>query len=297
MALRDLGLLLLICLTWAGNSIISKLMVSHFNCPPLFYTAVRFLIVTLAMSPWLLPAPKPVWRMIVVGLCMGAGTFGLTFVGLKTTSPSAMAVIGQLGVPMSTLLSILMLGERIRWRRGIGILLTLIGAILVMWNGATFAPSIGMWFIAASTFTGALGGVMMKQIEDVSPLRLQAWVGFSSLAPLVVLSAVTETGQGAILATAFWPFLWAVLFSGLVVSVIAHTQFYGLIQKYDVNLLQPLTLLSPLATIALGVAITHDPFGPRMALGAAIALVGALIIALRRNHVMAPWLFMRGRIP
>jgi drug/metabolite transporter (DMT)-like permease len=126
-------------------------------------------------------------------------------------------------------------------------------------------------------------------------LQFQAWVGFSSVFPLLALSAFTEHGQAAVLTHAFWPFMVAVVFSGLVVSVIAHTGFYGLILKYEVNLLQPLTLMTPLATIALGVIFTHDPFGPRMALGTVVALSGVLIIALRPDQVMAMLMRLRGR--
>jgi O-acetylserine/cysteine efflux transporter len=295
MSLRDLAILVGVCLVWAGNSVVSKIVISHFGAPPLFYASARFVVVVLATLPWLLPAPRPLWRMIVVGLLMGGGTFALVFVGLKTTTPSGVAVVSQLGLPMATILSVLMLGERIRWLRGLGIVLTLAGALIVMWDPTGLAPSVGLLFVAASAFTGSLGAVMMKQIEGVSPRQFQAWVGFSSLWPLAALSALTEHGQGAVLAHAFWPFAAAVLFSGLVVSVVAHTAYYWLIQRYEVNLLQPLTLMTPLATIALGVLITHDPFGPRMALGTAVALAGVLIIVFRRNHVAPLILLIRNR--
>lgn len=297
MSLRDLALLVAICVVWAGNSVVSKVLISHFGCPPLFYAAMRFLVVVVATLPWLLPAPRPLWRMIAVGLLIGGGNFALNFIGLQTTTPSALAVVSQLGVPIATILSVIMLGERIRWRRGLGIALTLIGALIVMWNPNSLVPTPGMLFIAAAAFAGSLGAVMMKQIEGVSPRRFQAWVGFSSLWPLAAISAVTETGQGPILAHALWPFIGAVLFSGLVVSVVAHTAFYGLIQKYEVNLLQPLTLMTPLATIGLGVLLTHDAFGLRMAVGTVVALAGVLIIALRRNHVLAPLALMRRAMP
>jgi len=286
MALRDFALLVGVCLIWASNSVLSKVVISGMGAPPLFYAAARFAVVVVATLPWLLPAPRPLWRMIVVGLLMGGGNFALNFIGLQTTSPSGLAVVSQLGVPMTTLLSVLMLGEHIGWRRGIGIVLALAGALIVMWDPKALVPSVGLLFIAAAAFTGSLGAVMMKQIEGVKPLQFQAWVGFSSLWPLVMLSALTEHGQGTVLSTALWPFLGAVLFSGLVVSVVAHTAFYGLILKYEVNLLQPLTLMTPLATIGLGVIITHYPFGPRMAVGTVVALLGVLIIALRRNHIL-----------
>ena len=39
--------------------------------------------------------------------------------------------------------------------------------------------------------------------------------------------------------------------------------------------------MTPLATIALGVAITHDHIDAQMVLGGAIALGGVLLVALR----------------
>jgi drug/metabolite transporter (DMT)-like permease len=233
--------------------------------------------------------------MLAVGLLMGGGTFALTFVGLKTTTPSAYAVVVQLGVPFSAALSVTLLGERIRLVRGLGIVMTLAGALLVMWSPGALVPSVGLLWVAASAFTGSLGAVMMKQIEGVSPRRFQAWVGFTSLWPVAALRLLTESGQGAVMAHAAWPFLGAALFSGLVVSVVAHTAFYGLIQKYEVNQLQPLTLMSPLATIGLGVLVTHDAFGPRMAVGAAIALTGVLIVAPRPETFRMPWSLARSR--
>jgi drug/metabolite transporter (DMT)-like permease len=295
MSLRDFGVLVLICLVWAGNNIISKIVVAHWGVPPLFYASVRFALVAMATLPWLLPAPRPTWRIIVVALLMGAGNFALLFMGFKTASPSAASVIIQLGVPFTTILSVFMLGERIRWKRGLGIALTLAGAVTVMWSPHGLQLSAGLWLIAAAALTGSLGAVMMKQIEGVKPLQFQAWVGFSSFLPLALLSALTEPGSIPAAVNAGWPFVTAVVFSALVVSVIGHTAYYGLIQRYEANLIAPLTLMTPLMTIGLGVLITHDHFDLKMGVGAALALIGVLIIALRKNQVMPLLLLMRNR--
>lgn len=296
MSLRDFGLLVLICLAWAGSNIVSKLVVAHWGVPPLYYAAVRFALVAAITLPWLLPAPRPTWRMVLVGLLMGGGNFALLFMGLTTASPSAAAVVIQLGVPFTTVLSVLMLGERIRWRRGVGIALTLLGAVVVMWSPQGFELSPGLWLIVAAAFTGSLGAVMMKQIEGVKPLQFQAWVGFSSLWPLGLMSALMEPGQVAAGLQAGWPFVAAVVFSALVVSVLAHTAYYGLIQRYEANLIAPLTLMTPLFTIGMGVVVTQDHFDLRMGIGAALALLGVLIIALRRNQVMPLLMSLRSRL-
>ena len=287
MSLRDFALLIGICLVWAFSNVLSKIVVGDWQVPPLAFAAIRFAVVVAATLPWLLPAPRPLWRILLVGVLMGAGNFALLFIGLQTASPSAAAIVIQVGVPITTLLSVLMLGERIAWRRGLGILLTLAGVLVVIWNPQGVALSRGLWFVAGAAASGSLGAVLMKQMADIRPLQFQAWVGFSSLLPLALGSALMETGQLAHAVAAGWPFVAVVLFTALVVSVVAHTAYYGLIQKYEANLLAPLTLMTPLATIALGVLITGDHFDLRMAIGTVLALCGVLIVALRTRQVGA----------
>ena len=281
MKLRDFLLLVFVCLVWGYSNLLSKILVGNWAVPPLFFAAVRFAVVIAATLPWLLPMPRPRWRIAVIGFLMGAGNFAFLFIGLQTASPSAAAVVIQIGVPFTTLLSIVMLGERIHWRRGLGIALTLAGVVLVVWNPDGIDLSAGLWFVVAAAFTGSLGAVLMKQVEDVSPLRFQAWVGLVSFLPLALASALFEEGQWATAAAVGWPFVAAVLFAALVVSVVGHTSYYALIRRYEANMLAPLTLMTPLFTIAFGVALTGDRLDARMVAGAMLALAGVLVVALR----------------
>lgn len=297
MALRDFALLVFVCMLWAANNIVSKFVVAYLHAPPLIYAALRFGIVALAVLPWLRPAPRPLWRLLIIAVCMGAGSFAFMFIALKTISPSSSAIVAQLMVPTTTLLSFLMLGERLSPRRLIGMGMTLGGALLVMWDPGGLTVATGLLFALASVIAGSLGAVMMKQMDGVKPLQFQAWVGLTSFLVLAPLSALTEPGALATVLDIGWRFWLAVVFSALVVSVFGHTAYYWLIQRYEANLISPLTLLTPLATIGLGVIFTNDPFGPRMAVGAAVALAGVLIIAMRPNQIVLLLLNLRGRAP
>jgi O-acetylserine/cysteine efflux transporter len=296
MALRDFALLVVICIFWGLNMVVSKWVVGPLGVPPLFYGVMRSAAIAVAVAPWLLPMPRPYWRILVVGVLMGAGGFALIFVGLETASPSAAAIVGQLGVPMTTLLSILVLGERIRWRRALGIALAVVGAMLVMWNPRGLEVSAGLLYVAGGAFCGALGTVLMKQLEGVRPLRYQAWVGFTSVVVLAALSAALESNQLSAAWNGGWPLVAMVLFSGLLVSVFAHTAYYGLIQRYEANLIAPLTLMSPLMAIGFGIWLTNDHFDARMALGAAAALTGVLIIAVRPSFSLPKATIFRNRV-
>jgi drug/metabolite transporter (DMT)-like permease len=295
MALRDFGLLMAMCVVWAVNNIISKFVVSDLDVPPLFYAAARFAIVAVALIPVLRPAPKPIWRLVLTAFLMGGGNFGLMFVGLKYSTASTAAVVLQLGMPITLILSVIFLGERIRWRRGLGIALTFAGVLTVMWNPDGFALSPGLLLVAGATVMSAIGVVLTKQIEGLRPITFQAWVGLSSVFPMALLSAWLEPGQVDAAFAAGLPFWAALIFSAVVVSLGAHTVYVTLLQRYEANLISALILVTPLATIGLGVAVLHEPFGPRLAIGSALALAGVLIIALRGNQVMSMLLAMRNR--
>lgn len=282
MGTRDFLLMVAVCVVWGLNNVVSKLVVSTLDVPPLFYAALRFALVAALTIRWILPVPRPLWRIVAVGLAMGAGSFGLIFIGLTMSSPSAAAVVVQAGVPITTLLSVLILGERIHWRRGLGISLTLIGVLVVIWKPG-FAVSTGLLFVLASACMGSIGAILMKQMHGISPLRFQAWVSLVSVCALTLASGLFEHGQWQVAQSAGWSLAAALMFSVVVVSIGAHTTYYGLIARHEANLIAPLTLMTPLSTIAFGMTITGDKLEPHMIAGTVLALVGVLIVALRRS--------------
>lgn len=295
MSLRDFALLMAMCVIWAVNNIVSKYVVSILDVPPLFYAAARFVIVTGCLIPFLFPAPRPLWRLMITAFLMGGGNFGLMFVGLKYSTPSTAAVVLQLGMPLTLILSMIFLGERVRWKRGLGIALTFAGVLTVMWNPAGFALSTGLLMVAGATLMASVGVILTKQIEGMRPITFQAWVGAVSVLPMALLSLIFEPGQVEAAFAAGWPFWAALLFSALIVSLVAHTVYVTLLQKYEANLVSALILVTPLLTIALGVLVLDDPFGPRLVIGSVLAIAGVLIIALRGSQVMSMLLAMRNR--
>lgn len=283
MPARDFCLLVLVCLTWATNAIVCKLAFEA-GAPPLVYASIRSVLIALAVSPWLLPLPPNAIRMAVAAFLIGGGSFGLVFVGLATASPSGVAIVQQLSVPMTTLLSVVVLGELIRWRRGLGIVMTLAGVLLVMWRPEAAGLETGLALAAVSAIASSIGAIMLKQMPAIQPLQFQAWVGLTGIAPLFIASLVFEDGQVEGLIRSGWLFIGAVIFSALIVSVVTHTVYYWFVHRYDASLVAPLMLMVPLFTIALGVLFTGDSFDLRMALGSLLAILGVLVIVQRTSR-------------
>ena len=295
MSAAGIGLILLVNLIWSLNVIVSKVAVHDLGAPPLAYAFLRSVIVMLVLSPLLRPVPEKLWKVMLVGLAISGGSFALLFMGLATASPSAAGVVGLTGAPMTVLFAIVFLGERVRWRRALGIALAFAGVLVAVSGGSAAEASEGLLLVFASAVVGALGSVFVKRL-DMGSVRLQAWAALTSVLVLGPLSALTEAPIYPIFGTAPWELAGCLIFAAVITSVGAHSVYYRLLQNNDANLVVPLTLLSPLFTVALGAWLTNDPVGANLIVGGAIALIGVGIIVLRPSKTFTKRLLVRGRL-
>lgn len=294
MPVRDFLILFGVCLVWALNVVVSKFAVGPFDIPPVFFAAVRSALVALVLLPWLRPLPSRLGRTVLVSLLLGGGSFALLFIGLRTASASSAAIVSLTSAPAAVLFAIVLLGETVRWRRTLGIILALVGIGIVLVGQGALSASLGLAFVAISALFGALGSVLLKKL-DISPIRLQAWSGLSGTILLLPLSAMTESEPVSHAMGAGWNFVAVLLFSALIVSVGAHTVYFWLLRKHDVNVVAPLTLMNPLLTVALGALLAHEPLTTELLVGAAVAIAGVLVIVMRPSKRLPKDLLFRGR--
>lgn len=286
MGFRDFLLLFAVCFVWGLNIVVTRWVVADAAVPPIFFAAVRFSGVALVLIPFLRPVPKDLRMLFFISFFIGAGHFALLFVGLANAEASAAAVVGQLGVPFSTLMSMAFLGETIGWRRGLGIMLAFAGVILIAVDPASFTVSFGLLYIVAAAFIGSVGGILMKRMAPISALQMQAWIGLFSFAPLFALSAFVEASQWSAYANGgMW--VWsATLFAVVGVSIFGHGGFYLLIKKYEISLLSPLTLMTPIWGVVLSIVLLSEPITAQLIVGSVISLGGVFVIAVRPNKAL-----------
>lgn len=281
MTARDFGLLSLICLCWGLNLVLTRWVVQ--DVPPLFYAFIRFGLIALVLSPWILPAPRQLKTVAVVGLCIGALNFLFLFLALKLGTASSVALAGQVGLPFTTILSMVFLGERIGWRRGLGMALAFAGVIIIAYRPQGLGFSTGVLLAIAAAFVGSVGGVLMKRMEQIHVLNLQAWVAMVSWPVLLVASGASETGQLQAIAHVGAGFWWVVAFSVFGVSIFGHGMFYDILKRYEVTHVAPLTLMTPVWAVLIGSLALNEPLTPQLLTGGALALTGVFMIAIRPN--------------
>lgn len=282
---RDLALLVFMNLIWGLNLIASKIGVGEF--PPIFFTAMRFGSLALFLVPMLRIHRGQMTNLFAAVMLTGPAAFALLFAGIALTEDAAtVAVASQMGVPFSTLMSIWFLGETIRWRRTLGIVLAFGGIVIISFDPRVLAYWEGLALVVASSFVSALGLIFLKRLKGIRALELQSWVALVGGIILLMLSLILEGGQMSAVRNATWEGWAALFFTTVMSSLIAHTAWYYLVGRYPVTSLSPITLLSPLFGIFFGVTLLNDQLTGRMLAGGAVTLIGVLIVVLREKRIV-----------
>jgi len=275
--------LVMINAIWGFNIVAVKLSADRF--PPVFLTFLRFLIVGLVVWPWLRIRRGEMRWLLTAATCSGGLQFALMYSGVALSeNMSSVAIGGQLGVPFATLLSVLLLGERIHWRRWLGIALAFAGVVLIGFSPEVFSSWTGLLLIVMAAFIGAVGLVAIKRVRELEPLELQAWLAWGSVPLLLPLSLVLEDGQLASLPTAGVTGWSALLYSALLASLVAHTSYFALIRRYPVSSVAPVTVLTPLFSVIFAVLILGDTLDGRMLAGGLLTLSGVTVILARERR-------------
>ena len=284
MSVREFSFLMFACTLWAFHFVVAKLAMGV--APPIFYAAMRMALLALVLSPLLRVYPGRMVYIIIAGLCLGSINFALLFTGVSITSSSSAALATQLGAPMATLMAVFFLGERIGWRRILGISISFIGVSLVGFNPSDFSLDVGLLLVAAAMASESVGAIFVKRLVGVSPIRLQAWFGLVGVVTLSILSLAVEDGQWAAVEAGGWRLGVALCYSSLGASMVAFSIYYWLLQRHDVGTVAPLALMTPILAILFGVTLLRESFTWLMAAGAALTLLGVGIVLVRSGKRM-----------
>jgi len=281
MTRRDLLLLLVICLAWAGNFLMAKL--SLHELPPLLFTGLRLALLAVLLAAFTKrPTPGHWPRLLAVALCNGVLHFGLSFWALSLSATLASpAIVLQSYVPMATLLAWWLLGERFHWRTATAIGLSFAGVLVLGFDPSVLAEPAALLMMLLSAFFLGLGTVLLRKPIGVDPISLQGWTACIGCVPLLLASLWLEPDMRSSISQAS-ALAWAgVAYAAVVASLLGHSLYFLLLQRHPVAQVTPYLLATPVLAALLGIIFLDDVVGPRLWLGGTMVLGGVLLIALR----------------
>ncbi len=279
---RDFFIFMLCCLGWGGNFVMTAWAVGANPVPPFLLAFARASLVLLIMGVFLFrPLPKQFGRLLIVALCVGPLHLGFLYTGLQTAPASASSIISQSLIPLSTLLSVLFLKERIGWVRSLAIGVALMGVIIMVYEPGALALDRGMLLLLGAYVAMAIGSVTMRTVPDVDWRQYVAWTAVLVFILSGTATLLFETGHAIAFEVAGWKLLIAAAYAALFISVFAHGQYFRLLQTYPVNTVVPLSLMTTVWACLLGVALLGETLYPRYLIGALLILPCVWVIARR----------------
>ncbi|MGO4126745.1 DMT family transporter [Inquilinus sp. YAF38] len=276
----DLLLTLGVMLIWGYNFVIAKYGLAEL--PPLLFMALRFGLVALLLVPFV-RMPRGRWRdVLILAVMLGLTHFSLMFTGLAHVDAAVAAIVIQVQVPASAFLAMLLFGDRIGWRRALGMAVA-IGGVAILAGEPRHGSAlwaIGLIVMAAIVWAGA--NIQMKRMTDLDPSTINGWMSLFAAPMLLCASLLIENGQWqAVTRASGWAWM-AVAFQAVIVVIFSYAIWYRLLRTYSVNQTMPYTLLVPVFGVLSGVLFLGEPASWSLLLGGIATLIGVGIIILRR---------------
>jgi len=280
-------LLVIMCLIWGVNYSVVKFGTGQVE--PLTYNGVR---VTLAAVTLLLVVawtrrPIPARRDLLVLLALGAlgnGIYQLLFIeGLARTRAGDAALVLAASPAITAILSRLLGVERVNGRGVVGIVLSLLGMVFVVYGrevatagAAGGATLTGNALILAGAVTWSLYSVLLKPRSDHLDLVTISAFTMTGGAIVILVAAVPAFGRTD--WHAIVPAAWgAMAYSGIFALVIAYLFWYRGVQVLGPTRTAMYSNLQPVIALGAAWAALGEVPTPWQALGAGTIIAGVVL--------------------
>ena len=277
---RDIAIAAVMNLMWGLNLIAVKVGVDLIA--PMTAGWLRQIMVLIICLPALKIVPGKMRELVALGLLSGALFYVFINFSLAVSDNiGALAIAGQLGAPFSLILAILFLGERIQKYRMIGMGLSFLGVILIVFDPAAIDEGAGIALTAAASVVWAICSLIQRRLIGVPVLTIYAWIGL--IGGIVLLPIAYLVEPAALMRVPQLPlstFGW-ILFSALGSTVIGQGAMSVLLQRHPVSSVVPLTLLTPVISVIVAALYFKTPLTPTMIIGGLIVMSGVAIVTIR----------------
>jgi len=207
------------------------------ECPPLLLLTVRFLaagllvlgLARLSGGTWTLTR-RDVFLFAVLGIANQALYLGLGYVGLRDISAGLSIVIASANPIVIAFLAVMLLGERMTWRKLIGLLLGFGGVVFIVSHRLSLGTEglRGILFTVASLLSLVGGTVLFKKFAPKDGF----WIGngVQSLAAGFALLPFAFTFESVSDVIPSWRLLAAFAYLVFAVSAFAYLLWFQILK-------------------------------------------------------------------
>jgi O-acetylserine/cysteine efflux transporter len=283
MPVRHRLLALLVAVLWGANFIAIHASLEQF--PPFFTVFLRWLPLAAAALLFV-PKPDVAWRWILLyGLGFGTLQFAFLYWGMASGMPAGLAsLVLQSSAPFTVALGAL-LGEHLSARRGLGVLVAVIGLAVVGSQRGTLSAAWPFVLTILGGLGWAVGNLAVRRAQASQPFRLTMWMSVVPPMPMLALSLVVEGPQRILesLTSVGTPVGAAAVaglaWTSLVATVIGTGIWSWLMARHPAGTVAPFSLLVPVTGLTAAWALLGERPSAVEWLGCLVVVAGVLITA------------------
>ena len=285
MKIIDVWLAIFVAFIWGFNFVVIKIGLDSF--PPILFSTLRFLFAAFpAILLW--GRGDMAWRWIIsIGVILGIVMFSFLFIGMYVGMPAGLSsLVLQIQAVFTILLSIFILRDMPTIWQKIGIIVAFLGIGFLAVDKYETTSFLGFILVIASGFAWAVSNILLKLCGNIDMFRLIIWMSIIPPIPLFLISLVFETGHMNVLSNISWAGVGAILYTGLISTVVAFAVWGRLFQKYSPNVVAPFSLLVPIFGMASSFIMLGEKFTHIEWIASCIVFVGlSLIVFGSKLHV------------
>ena len=275
---------------WSTGFIVAKFGLPY--APPLTFLLLRCLGVLLVLLPivlvWRAPWPHGQIRHVAVaGLLLQAGYLGGVWCAIKIGMPAGLSALIVGMQPILTAVAAPLIGERVRPRQWLGLLLGLGGVALVVAAKIDLAGlsvrAIAYCLFALASITA--GTMYQRRYCPRFDLRTGTVIQFAATVAALLPCAILFEQLDPSLSKVTWNanFVGALLWSIFALSIGAIFLLFKLIRRSNATEVTSLLYLTPPTTAIMAWLIFGESLSPLGLLGMAVAVTGVAFVVKKKE--------------
>ncbi|MGG7607157.1 DMT family transporter [Massilia sp. BKSP1R2A-1] len=275
---------------WSTGFIVAKLGLPY--APPLTFLILRCLGALAVLLPMVLlfRAPWPrgqILHVAVAGLLLQAGYLGGVWAAIKLGMPAGLTALIVGMQPILTAACAPMIGERVRSRQWLGLVLGLSGVALVVYAKLHLAglSAAGILLCVFALVCITAGTMYQKRWCPSFDLRTGTVIQFGATVVVLLPLAVWFEGLDPAFSSVSWSrdFIVAWLWSIFALSIGAIFLLFTLIRRSQATEVTSLLYLTPPTTAIMAWLLFGEAFSPLALAGMAVAVLGVAFVVKKQG--------------
>ncbi|MHA7850260.1 DMT family transporter [Roseovarius sp.] len=286
MDIRAIIMGLAFAVMWSSAFTSARIIVA--SAPPLTALSLRFLVsgligvlIALALGQsWRLTRAQ--WRAtIIFGICQNALYLGLNFVAMQTIEASLAAIIASTMPLLVGLASWGLLGQRIGFLGGLGLVAGVIGVAVIM--GSRLQGGADLYGLAL-----CVGGVMALTLATLAVRGATSGGNFLMIVGLQMLVGSLVLGVAGLSIETIeidwsWQLIAAFVYTTLIPGLAATLVWFKLVNRIGAIKAATFHFLNPFLGVVIAAVILSESLGVWDMVGVVVVMLGILAVQLSRQ--------------